>query len=115
MKFAVAFSLLLLLCISQVRADSMEVIRQCMATQQNLPDSTRDGATALDFCAATDVLSQDQTEMSRREALSDTINWLQQKQAEDPAAADAALTSCKTGAGQIYSELLTCMYGILGP
>lgn len=89
----------------------MDLMRQCMATQQGLPDSSRSGVSALDFCSASAAMGEDR----KTSPIDQAVDWLTRKQAENPAATQAAMNSCRKGAGQSYGDLLNCMVDILGP
>lgn len=93
-----------------VFADAMSDMRACMAVEQGRSDASRSGVSASEFCAAQAVIQN-----NRPDPVDTAVSWLTRKNAENPAATQAAMDSCRRGSGQTYGELLTCMMGILGP
>lgn len=110
MKKVLTIAALLSFAVAPALADAMSDMHACMAIEQDRSDASRSGVSAREFCAAQAAIEND-----RPSPVDTAISWLTRKNAEDPAGAQAAMDSCRRGAGQTYAELLTCMAGILGP
>ena len=115
MKFAAVLTTVFIWPVSIASAQTsvqMDAMRSCMSVEKHRSDASRSGVSALDFCAAEAIVD---APPQKNQSVDIAIDWLKRKQATDPVGSQAAMDACRTGAGQTYGQLLSCMVDILGP